>query len=124
MILIDSCIWLEYLGDTDRADIFEAALEGPEPILVPSICIYEVFRKLLPVIGKIQALTCVAAMARHRIVDLDSHLAMDAAMVASEYRLPMADAVIYSTARLFTAELWTEDTHFQGLSGVKLYPKP
>lgn len=38
-------------------------------------------------------------------------------------KLPMADALIYATARLENCTLWTQDAHFESLEGVHYLPK-
>jgi len=123
LIVVDSCGWLEYLGNTPRSRLFEDAIEGRVKILVPSICIYEVFRKLMPSMGKVPALTCIASIARNTVVALDATIAVEAASFAAELHLSMADAIIYATTRTRGAELWTQDAHFKDLEGVKYFPK-
>lgn len=121
MIVVDSCGWLEYFGDTALALSFEPAIEGDERLIIPAVTIYEVFRKLLPMLGKIEALSCIATMTRNTVVPLDERLALEAASLASEYRLPFADATIYASSLMYDAELWTQDAHFEGLPGVKYF---
>lgn len=47
MNVVDSSGWLEYFADTDRADLFAPAIEDTERLIVPVICLYEVFKKIL-----------------------------------------------------------------------------
>ena len=121
MIVVDSCGWLEYFGDTERALLFDPAIEGSEQLVVPAVIVYEVFRRLLPMVGKIEALSCIATMTRNVVVPLDERLALEAAYVASEFHLPFADATIYASSLMFDAELWTQDAHFEGLPRVKYF---
>ncbi len=44
MNLVDSCGWLEYFADGPNADFYAPALEDPGALLVPSICLVEVFK--------------------------------------------------------------------------------
>ena len=44
MNLVDSCGWLEYLADGDNADFYAQALQDVKQLLVPTICMYEVFK--------------------------------------------------------------------------------
>ena len=53
------------------------------------------------------------------MVDLDSSLAIVAAKVSLDLKLPMADAIILATARRFGAVLWTQDVDFDGIPGVR-----
>ncbi len=118
--VVDSSGWLEYFADGPNADFFEAVVEDASSLVVPTISIYEVFRRLLREPGgEDDALRVVAAMQRGRLVDLGAELALDAARTAHELRLPMADAVILAAARASGATLWTQDADFEGIAGVR-----
>ena len=65
----------------------------------------------------------VAAMQRGRLVDLDAETALDAARTAHESKLPMADAMILAMARASGATLWTQDSDFEGIAGVRFVRK-
>lgn len=119
MILVDSCGWLEYLADGTNAGAYAKALEKLNGVLVPTICIHEVFKKVLQERGEGPALEVAALMQRGSVVELDATIAMNAAKLGSELGLPLADSVILATARAHHAPVWTQDTHFKGLSGVR-----
>ena len=122
--VVDSSGWLEYFADGPNADFFEAAVEDASSLVVPTISVYEVFKRLLREPGgEDDALRVVAAMQRGELVDLDAETALDAARTAHELRLPMADAVILSTARASGATLWTQDADFEGIPGVRFVRK-
>ncbi|QIN77393.1 PIN domain-containing protein [Rubrobacter marinus] len=122
--VVDSSGWLEYFADGPNADFFEAAVEDASSLVVPTISIYEVFKRLLRESGgEDDALRVVAAMQRGELVDLGAELALDAARTAHELKLPMADAVILTTARAWGATLWTQDADFEGLPGVRFVRK-
>lgn len=124
MNLVDSCGWLEYFAGGANADFFAPALESSEtPLLVPTICFYEVFKRILVQFGREQAVEKVAAMRRGVIVPLDERLALNAALLGRELRLAMADSVILATARSYDAIIWTQDAHFEGLEGLRYCPK-
>ncbi len=117
--VLDSSCWLEYLADTERADLFAEPIEQVQTLIVPVITIYEVVKKLHRELGEEVAAAALALMQRGRVVPLDLSLAMDAALLA----LPMADSLIYATARRHGAELWTQDAHFEQLPGVRWFGK-
>lgn len=119
-VVLDSSCWLEYLADTPRADLFAAAVEDPGALVVPVLTVYEVVKKLMREAGEETANAALALMQQSEVVDVDLPLAMDAALNG----LPLADSLIYATARLHGAELWTQDAHFEGLSGVRYFSKP
>ena len=123
MNVVDSSAWLEYLGDGPCASEFAQVIESPEELVVPSLTIFEVFKRAFHLKGEATALDAVAVMLQGRVADLSATLALDAARVSLSEGLPMADAVILATARSEGAVLWTQDAHFAGLPGVEYREK-
>jgi len=123
MNVVDSSGWLEYLADGPNADFFAPAIENTPDLVVPSLSLYEVFKRVLQQRGEGDALQAVAVMSQGRVVDLDMDLALSAARVSVEYRLPMADSVMLATAYLCGATLWTQDADFEGVEGVRYITK-
>ena len=121
--LVDSSGWLEYLGNGPNARYFAAPLKDTQQLLVPTICLYEVFRVVLRQRGKRDALRMAALMRQGREIELSPSLALEAARLAHEHNLAMADAIIFATARSFHATLWTQDADFKDVSGVRYYEK-
>lgn len=119
MNVVDSCGWLEYLADGPNAGFFAAAIEGTEALVVPSLSIHEVFRRVLQQRGEGDALQTVALMQQGAVVDLDAAIALEAARLSLDLRLPMADSVMLATARAKGATLWTQDTDLEGIEGVR-----
>ena len=123
LTVVDSSGWLEYFGIGDAGDSFAAAIDAPEGLIVPVISIFEVYKRLRPQSGEFDALRAVSVMRLGRVVELDVDLAIKAADLSTTHKLPMADSIIYATARCFDAELWTQDADFDGLPGVRYFPK-
>lgn len=123
MNVVDSSGWLEYFADAPNADFFAAEIENPPELIVPSISIYEVFKRVLGQRGEGPALQAVAVMRQGAVVDLDAALALHAAKISTKLRLPMADSVILATARAHDAVLWTQDSDFQGIDSVRYIEK-
>jgi toxin FitB len=121
--VVDSSGWLEYFADGSNADAFAEPLAGPEELVVPVVTIFEVFKRVLQQRDETAAIQAVALMEQGRVVPLDGALAMTAAKLSAELRLPMADSIILATAREFGAVLWTQDADFDGLDGVRFFPK-
>lgn len=119
MNVVDSSGWLEYFADGPNAEFFAPVIQEPRELLVPSISVYEVFKRILQQRDESQALRAVAAMAQGRIVDLDLPLALSAAKLSCELKLPMADSIMLATARAHGAVFWTQDADFEGLDGVR-----
>ena len=123
MNVVDSSGWLEYFADGANADFFAGAIEDPSHLVTPSLCLYEVFKRLLQLRGESQALQAIALMRQSLVVDLDSSLALLAAKLGIAHDLPLADSVILATARARQATLWTQDSDFYGIDGVQYVAK-
>jgi len=123
MNIVDSSGWLEYFADGPNARHFYIPLNDSESLVVPVISIYEVFKVVLRESGENEALQAVAAMQKGRVVELTSRLAMAASKLSLQYGLPMADSIILATARAFDCTIWTQDSDFKNISGVKYFPK-
>ena len=119
MNVVDSSGWLEYFADASNADFFSPALEKVHELIVPSISIYEVFKRVLQQRGENSALQAIASMQLGQVVNPDATIALGAAKISLEYELPMADSVMLATARAYDAVLWTQDVDFAGIDGVK-----
>lgn len=119
MNVVDSSGWLEYLANGPKADFFALAVENVRELIVPSICVYEVFKRVLQQRGEDDALKAVAVMAQGQVIDLDMTLALGAAKTSADLKLPMADSIILTTARVHSATVWTQDEHFIGIEGVQ-----
>ena len=123
MNVVDSSGWIEYLAGGSNAAFFRGPIESDDPLLVPALSIFEVYRHMLRHIGREEALNVVAAMRRGVVIDLDDRLAIEAAELSVETKLAMADSIILATAQAHAAELWTQDSDFDGLEGVRYRAK-
>ena len=119
MNVVDSCGWLEYFAAGPNADFFAPALEAPTELVVPTISVYEVFKRVAQQRGESDALQAVALMQQGSVVDLTAPIALEAARMSAALGLPMADSVMLATARSFGAALWTQDSDFEGVKGVR-----
>ena len=123
MNLVDSSGWLEYLSDGKNADSFSTPLNDIENVIVPTICIYEVFRVVLREKGENEALQAVALMKQGNIVDLSFEISIQAAKFSIDNKIPMADSIVYTTGQKYNAVIWTQDDDFKNLPGVKYFPQ-
>lgn len=124
MIVVDSSGWLQFLTDGPLANEYAKRLRQQATVITPTIVIYEVYKHSKRLRGEEGALDAVAAMQKTQVVPLNQELALVAADLSLETKLPMADAIILATARLFGAEVITSDADFEGLPGVTYIPKP
>jgi predicted nucleic acid-binding protein len=119
-VIVDSSGWLEYLTDGSKADAFAPYLERNLDALLPSVVIYEVRKILILKKDKTLADIFISEAFRRKIVLFDELLAIKAAEMSAFHKLSMADAIIYATAKQFSAQLITSDAHFANVPGVTL----
>lgn len=123
MNIVDSSGWLEYFAEGGNADFFAPAIEDTKNLLVPVICMYEVFKKLLQQSGISEAQVHASDMKQGKVIEIDESLALSAAKLSADLKLPMADSLILAAARVHDAILWTQDEHFKDLDGVRYVEK-
>ncbi len=121
--VVDSSAWLAWFADELGAQAFADAIEDTEALVVPTICLTEVFKVVARQRGEGDALQAIAVMQQGRVVDLDGELALAAAVVGAEHRLPLADSIVYATARQLDAVVWTQDEDFEGLPNARYFRK-
>lgn len=118
LTVVDSSGWIAYLGDAPQAEAFSAFLEREDSLVVPSIVIYEVVKKLKLTSSEGVVDRFLSQAYRGRQIELDSSIAIAAAQISIRHRLTMAVAIIYATAESAGAQLVTSDTDFRELPGV------
>ena len=123
MNVINSSGWLEYFINGGNSAFFAPVIENIDEVFVPTINLFEVFKRVLIEKNRNDALEAVAIMKGGHVIDLDDNLALVAAELSYELKLPLADSIILATARAHNATLWTQDAHFKGLEGVKYIEK-
>jgi len=121
--VVDSSGWLEYMADGPNAGFFAPAVQATRDLIVPSVSVYEVFKRVLQQRGENAALQAAALMQQGRVVELTGPLALAAAHLSIEQSLPMADSIMLATARAYDAVLWTQDADFASIDGVKYIVK-
>jgi predicted nucleic acid-binding protein len=123
MNIIDSSFWLEYFAGTDSGNIVSEIIENTNDLIIPAITLYEVFKKLLLETTEDDALFCIAHMKQGTIIDLNDELSLLASKLSIEFKLPMADSIIYATNLKYHSILWTQDRHFSDLNFVNYFEK-
>ena len=123
MNVVDSSAWLSYFAGDTNSHLFAKPIEDMARLLVPSITITEVFKNVLRQSSEASALIAIAHMRQGKVLALDAELALSAALWGIELKLPLADSIIYATARKYNAIIWTQDADFKGLESVEFHPK-
>ena len=118
--VVDSSGWIEVFTDGPAANQFLDVLSREELLTVPSLSVLEVYKWILREHSESDAIRAAAVMQRGTVINLDTTLAMAAAQLSHQHKLPMADSVILATARAAEATLFTLDSDFEGLENVQL----
>jgi len=123
MNVVDSSGWLEYFADGPNASFFEPVILDLKNLVVPTLSLFEVFKRIIQQKDEGAALQAVAIMQQGNVVDLSTALAIDAARLSVELKIPMADSIMLATSRSYDAVLWTQDSDFTGIDNVNLCMK-
>jgi toxin FitB len=123
MNVVDSSGWLEYFADGPNAQEFARPIQATNTLVVPSVSLFEVFKRVMTQRGEDAALEAIALMRQGRVVPLDDTLALEGARLSVQHRLPMADSIILATALAHKATLWTQDADFEHVPGVRYLAK-
>jgi toxin FitB len=118
MNVVDSCGWLEYFAAGPNSFFFAEPLEDTANLFVPTLCIYEVFKHVLIQRNKDKALQAVAYMLQGKVIELDTSIALEAAKISLDLKLPMSNSIILAATRTLPAVLWTQDADFKGIDGI------
>ena len=122
MNLVDSSAWLEYFADGPNASFFESPITRKSELIVPTVVIFEVCKRILQQRGEEEALRAVSALHGGTIIALSAELAVLAAGISYELKFPMTDSLIVATAQAHNAVIWTQDADFRDLPNVKFRP--
>ena len=123
MNIVDSSGWLEYFANSTNAAFFAPVIENVGELLVPTISLYEVFKRILQQRDEASAVDAVATMSQGEVIELDANIALSAAILSHDLKIPMADSIMLATARAFGATLWTQDADFEGIADVQYTQK-
>jgi len=123
MNVVDSSAWLSFFAGDANARVFSKPVEDIARLIVPSITLTEVFKCISRQKDEDMALEAIAHMKLGKVIDLDESLALSAAQYGIDHKLPLADSIIYATAKKYDATLWTQDSYFKTLENVKYFQK-
>jgi predicted nucleic acid-binding protein len=123
MNVVDSSGWLEYFARGTNVSFFAPIVKSTDSLVVPTVCMYEVFKRLLAQRGEEDALQATGIMSLGNIAELTRDIAVNAAYISSEFKIAMADSIILATAGAYGATVWTQDADFDGIGGVKYIEK-
>ena len=119
MNLVDSSAWLEYFADGPNAGFFALAIERTRDLLVPTIVVFEIYKRVLQQRNERAALEAISVLQHGQLIELTASLAIAAARISHREKLPTADGIILATARAQNATIWTQDSDFKEMDRVK-----
>jgi len=123
MNVVDSSGWLEYFARGTNASTFAPVIKATDLLVVPTICMYEVFKRLLTQRGEEDALQAIGIMSIGILADLTREIAIEAAYISAESQIAMADSIILATTQAHNATLWTQEADYKGMEGVQYIEK-
>jgi predicted nucleic acid-binding protein len=123
MNVVDSSGWLEYFARGPNSSFFAPVVKETETLVVPTVCMHEVFKRLLALRGEESALQAIGIMSLGTIADLTREIAVNAAYFSSKFKIAMADSIILATSHAYDATLWTQDADFEDMDGVQYIEK-
>jgi len=123
MNIVDSSCWIEYLMSTEIGANVAQVIENPDELIVPTITLYEVYKKLLAEQNEEYALDVVSYMQTGTVIELTAGLSLSAAQISRKHKLPMADSIIYATSLRYSAEIFSCDKHFKDIPNVRYFSK-
>lgn len=116
--LVDTSGWLEYFEDGPNATFFAEPLKSISDLIVPTICILEVFKDVLSGSTEDAALQVTALMQQGQTTDLDSDIALKAGQLEKNHGLSVVDSIVLATAQLRGAKLWTQRKSLEKFEAV------
>ncbi len=124
MRVVDSSLWIEYMVDGPLADHAEKYIEPLDTCLLPTMVQYELAKWLRRNFDTAQSKPVLSLLTECQTIPMDAAIATEAAKLSIEHKLHATDAIIYATAILYDAKLYTSDAHFKNLPGVEYFEKP
>jgi predicted nucleic acid-binding protein len=123
MNIVDTSLWIEFFAGTELDWSILNAIKSKDELYVPVICLYEVRKKFVNDNDIEKANLAVEIMKIGKVIDMDIEVAILASSVSKQFKLPMADSIIYATAKIHNAEIYTQDKHFENLENVHYFAK-
>ena len=121
MNVVASSAWLEYFADGPNAGEFARPIEATRSLIVPTLSLFEVFKRIAQQRSEDEGLRALAMMEQGKVVDLDRATALAAARVSIDHGIAMADSIMFATAQRNDAILWTQDADFEGLPQTRYF---
>lgn len=123
MRVVDTSLWIELITEGNLLAVAQEAIVPLNSCIVPTIVNYELAKWCNRVLSYEGAKSVRSLLTDCITVDMDLAVAMHAALLSAKHKLHTTDAIIYATAQLNDAPLFTCDSHFKDLPGVEYFEK-
>lgn len=118
--VLDSSVWIEILNNGALAKNCLKELKCASHVCVPTLVIFEVYKKIASSRSEDQALSAVAVLSQHEVVEMTREIALSAADISLQKGLAMADSIVLAHAQQEGATLLTLDNDFAGIPGARV----
>lgn len=118
--VIDSSCWIEIFSNGMLAKKCQKEVLSSKSIIVPSLVIYEVYRKVKQSSSDESGLSAISYISQFEVKPLTREVALLAADLSLQFKLGTAGSIILAHANETSAELVTLDNDFRGLPGVQV----
>jgi predicted nucleic acid-binding protein len=118
-MIVDSSVWIEIFREGPLSKKCEKAIKG-QKVRVPSLVIFEVYKKIKTRISEEIALEVVGALSQYEVLDLTRETSLLAADLSVEHSLGMADSIVLAHARGASETLLTLDNDFSKIPSVSV----
>lgn len=119
-MVVDSSVWIEILSNGKLRERCEKEMDSQGPVRVPALVVYEVYRKMKQLASEEEALEVVALLRSYEILDFTGDIALAAADLSLERKLPMADSIVLAHASALGDILLTLDNDFASIPSAKV----
>jgi toxin FitB len=119
-IVVDSSVWIEIFAGGLLATSALAAVSAASQVAVPTLVLFEVYKKLRKSSSESEALLAMAAISQYRLLDLNRQVALTAADIAQGEDLAMADSIVLAHARATASTLLTLDHDFANIRDARV----
>lgn len=119
-MVVDSSVWIEILSAGELQKACEAEIGSQRILRIPTLVIYEVYRKMKQLVSEEEALEVVAFLRGNEVLEMDGDVALAAADISLQRKLPMADSLVLAHAILCGDTLLTLDNDFADQPEAKI----
>jgi predicted nucleic acid-binding protein len=123
MRVVDTSLWVEVFAKGALLDVAKQAILPLNTCVVPAMVHYELAKWSGRTLATARSQDILSLLTECVSANMDEAVAIEAARLSMLHKLHATDAIIYATAKLMDAKLYTCDAHFKDLPGVEYWSK-